>query len=563
MASKVFNIIIKLTKEGGADKKTVQGLIDVKNAMVTAGAIAGSFAAAYYAADKVLKATVGTLVELGTQVEAFSHQTGMSAEDSSRLLEVMGDLEISAEEVGTAFKFAEKNGFSPNIQSVLKLREQYLQLNPGMERTQFLLKEFGKSGISLQKFFETGDAADRINEVNAALILTGQTLEDIQKYKDSTDEINDAWKAFTITLGQRFLPILNKVFDNTLAGKNIMGSMILGIDKGTVATNTFAAALEKVDKGERDNIDTLTSYEAEFMRWGAIGTYWTKRLADENKILADQLSDQTAWEQMYTGAQDATSQVDASFSLMGDLLKNQMGDLQVEGEQVWQGLLAGTGRISPAAIEQFVLVQDAFNTAKKMLEQGIAVDVVVSFLTNQMGAANQAGAASQAGGGSGWQLMGTQQGVGTGSAWYNAELGQWHYGPTDTGWAQGGLVGGMMGKVGEQGEEWLVRNGAGGTVVIPNDMVRRLKAWGINPGELGGYSMGGGMGLASNPVEPVIQAVTQPVTQLSMTSRPPTGGAVRMVAPDQDELLRAVKSLQRSTEAIPERLAAQLEKRIK
>jgi hypothetical protein len=206
MADKVFNIIIKLLKQGGADSETVKGLMDIKNAMIAGTAIIGGMTAAYYAVDKVLEATVDELVTLTGEVEKFHNQTGMSAEDSSRLVEVMKDLEISAGDVGTAFKFAEKNGFAPTLQSLKDMQAQYLTLNPGVERTQFLLKEFGKSGLNLQKFFETGDIAQRLEEVNKAMIISDDTIRQVQIYKDSLDDVKDTEEGLKLAFGKKIFP---------------------------------------------------------------------------------------------------------------------------------------------------------------------------------------------------------------------------------------------------------------------------------------------------------------------------------------------------------------------
>jgi hypothetical protein len=42
----------------------------------------------------------------------------------------------------------------PNVHNIIALQKQYLALEHGAERTAFLLKEFGKRGLILQKVFE-------------------------------------------------------------------------------------------------------------------------------------------------------------------------------------------------------------------------------------------------------------------------------------------------------------------------------------------------------------------------------------------------------------------------
>lgn len=62
MSKSVLDIVIKLSKQGGADKETVTGLVQVKKAMTDAVAVAGTLVAAGYAIKKGFDATVGTMV---------------------------------------------------------------------------------------------------------------------------------------------------------------------------------------------------------------------------------------------------------------------------------------------------------------------------------------------------------------------------------------------------------------------------------------------------------------------------------------------------------------------
>ena len=247
MADKIFNIIIKLTKEGGADKQTVQGLIDIKNAMTTGLAVVGAVTTAYYAVDKVLKETVDHYVAASTEVEKFRNQTGMSAEDSSRLINVMNDLGISASDVETAFKTAEKNGFEPNIASLQAMKKQYDALNPGMERTQFLLKEFGKSGVSLQKFFEVGDLQGMLGSVNQGLIISDKDIAQANEYKAAINELTDATEAFKVGAGRAIIPW----WTNLIEGLNLA-------TKAQTEHNMSHAEMIHLVKMEKEPIDSAT-----------------------------------------------------------------------------------------------------------------------------------------------------------------------------------------------------------------------------------------------------------------------------------------------------------------
>lgn len=485
MSQKVFNIIIKLTKEGGADTDTVRGLTAIKTAMTQGMAIAGAMVGAYYTVDKLLQATVGEYVKLATEVEKFNQLTGMSMQDSSRLIEVMKDLEISADAVGTAFRFAEKNGFQPNLESLKKMQEQYLALNPGMERTQLLLKEFGKSGTSLQKFFETGDIAQRLDEVNQALVLGDEAKASVQAYKDALDALNDTITGIKIAAGADFLrpltAVLKMLYEFNAGGEAFI-QVLTGIayalggqtpEAMEAFNKAFAItgdAVRRVGETFNDQKDKIDGFRQGLDDAGGAAEELVKALAD-----------QTKWEVAFTGAETFAKRSEMSFELMGGYLQ----DMGLEGAEIWSGFLQATGKLSPAAIAEFVRIQAAFEQVRKWLASGMSIPIITNFLTYTLtGSGPQTGTT----GGSGWNKIGI---VGMGSnpnaeVWENA-LGQRNIG--GPGKALGGAFTENMIRVGERGEEWLARAPGGGVVVLPNDIVRRMEAWGFDPER--GFNGGG------------------------------------------------------------------------
>jgi hypothetical protein len=614
MASKVFNIIIKLSKEGGADKDTIKGLVDIKNTMVAATAVVGGFTAAYYTADKVLQATVGKFVTLTGTVEKFKNLTGMSAEDSSRMIEVMADLEISAEAVGTAFKFAEKNGFSPNIQSVLALREQYLALNPGLERTQFLLDKFGKSGVNLQKFFETGDTAERLREVQDSVIISDEAIESVQEYKDNLDSLKDAWDGIKLSVGKGLLPEIiriltdvNKVYESF----GIMGEGFKDIFSGDIAEGwkkfqqganganlTLAALKRQAEETLRESKATPAFIRyLENSKIAAEALLLTeeeleqqaKDLAAAQEDLRKALVSQTDWELSYTGAKDAAEMAKLSFDMLGDRIEG----LGPEGAQVWNGFLAATGQISPAALEQFVKIETAFQKIRDMVSQHIPVTIIVKTILGMQAGGLLGPPKPEKGGGGTLKLAPWASEADKDYARQHPEI------YDQTGLAMGGPLGDVN-IVGEQGEEWIIKNNNGGMVVLPNDMVRRMRSWGINPGgrnfKLGGEveevyipggggggsgggtggrkewspkeSPGAGGGGGGSPAEQAVEAVTPVVAgvvqnyhrsseQAAQESRRQTA-AVEQAGANQARLL---KSILNAIEGQPEQLAAEIQKR--
>jgi hypothetical protein len=506
MAQKVFNIIIKLLKEGGADKETVSGLVDIKNALVTGAAIAGTFAVAYKTVDKVLDETVGKFAAYATEVDVFKSALSTTAEEGSRLIQVADDFGISAEEMQKSMFRAVKEGFEPTIEGLAGMADEYNALATPQEKADFLVKNFGKSSQELTRLLGEGGQAirDRAAAVSDSLVMDEAAIQKAREYAFAQDALNDSIDGFKISIGERFIPpitaAINSMADAATANELYTRAMELGIDvgrnmgTGLIAVNgelvTQAELLQLVTEAENKNKDVI------FIS-GPLYAAWLLSLKDVNTEIEKQtalLKDETGWEVMYTAAQTATEQTKISFDWLGEQLTTQMGDMSLQGGELWQALLMATGEISPAALAAFLQVQADFLKMKEMLEAGIAVPIVAAWYwaQGQTGVAPSREEALAAAGGTPL----TPSAGGTSQAAINqAWLNYWNQGGTrPTGeylpkLAFGGLFSSFMASVGEQGEEWLVRNAAGSVVVLPNDMVRQMKGWGISPND--GFSDGG------------------------------------------------------------------------
>ena len=149
------------------------------------------------------------------QVYNLMLRTGGTADETSRLIQVIDDTGIAYSTLETAMKFAVKNGIEPNIESLAQLSDEYLALNPGVERGQFLLDKFGRSGMDMTRAMDLGgDALRRMGEeMKGGLILTEQNIEASEEYRKNVDKLKDSWGGFVTTIGNKVIPALNDVFD--------------------------------------------------------------------------------------------------------------------------------------------------------------------------------------------------------------------------------------------------------------------------------------------------------------------------------------------------------------
>ena len=215
MARSVLDIVIRTVKEGGGDKQTVSALVDLKSGLASATAAFAAIAGAAYAFDKALDATVGKAVEYSNKVEAISNATGMSAESSSRTIQVLDDLRVSYEDLSASVKKnADVTNFS--ISGLAALSAEYQNLSTQTEKQAFAQAHFGKQWVEFIKVLDAGP--EKLQQMSQAidqnLIATEKSQQAARKYQENIDNLTDAWDGFMIAAGNEVIPALNTLLES-------------------------------------------------------------------------------------------------------------------------------------------------------------------------------------------------------------------------------------------------------------------------------------------------------------------------------------------------------------
>jgi len=223
MAGNVIDIIIKANDQTGTTLNKVNSAF--KSLTGFSLSAAGGVAAAGVAFQKLyqfVKSSVDETEKYVTSITDMSRVLGMSTEETSRLVQASDDLFISQEKLQTAMLAASRQGIDVSINGLKSLSDQYLKLNPGVDRAQFLMKTFGRSGADMGKLMEVG--ADGIDAATAAiadnLIITAQSKISVENYKRSLDNLNDSWQGFKYTIGMKVIPELDLLMRVMTKGKD-------------------------------------------------------------------------------------------------------------------------------------------------------------------------------------------------------------------------------------------------------------------------------------------------------------------------------------------------------
>ena len=219
------------------------------NSMLQVGAKA--FRAVKFVADE----TVGTFVKYAEQVRNISLVTGESTEEVSRLLQVTDDYKINAEKLTLVMKKMASEGFAFTTDALADLSDEYLKLEPGVERQIFLTEKFGREGAAFAEIMLKGGDAIRsqADAVAENLILTQQAIDDAREYELAVDGLNDAMEGLKVQIGQGLVPPLTDLINVTTAATTDFEWLALlfrGDFKG--ASEAAANALEAVGFGAED-----------------------------------------------------------------------------------------------------------------------------------------------------------------------------------------------------------------------------------------------------------------------------------------------------------------------
>lgn len=261
MANTVEIIIKAIDQASGNINKATSGLDKFKTGFQSLTGVslsaAGGIAAAATAMSKIIdftKKAVNETVAYVSSIKDMSRLLGMSTEETSRLVQASDDLFLSQESLTTAMLAASRKGIDTSITGLKALSEQYLALNPGVERAKFLMDNFGRSGSQMGKLMEVG--ADGIEKAMGAiqdsLVVTDASVTNIENYKRSVDNLSDAWMGFKMTIGNAVIPQLDL----------LMRQLTPGVDKTEeLQTRIFALNEQLVQLKKYGGMGGLTNDE--------------------------------------------------------------------------------------------------------------------------------------------------------------------------------------------------------------------------------------------------------------------------------------------------------------
>lgn len=202
---------------------------------------------AYAALEGVYDRVITQTVEYAEEVRSLSRAIGATPEEASKLIQAADDVKVSFEDLNTGMNIAIRNGLSPTVAGMGALADEYLAIQDPIERTEFLLKNFGRSGANLAPLMELG--AEGIKELGDAaeetgLVLSKDAIDATREYEIAVDSLTDSWDGFVTVVGLEVIPVINELLNQVADSSSIsnmreeVGNLAYALREAGVITDT-------------------------------------------------------------------------------------------------------------------------------------------------------------------------------------------------------------------------------------------------------------------------------------------------------------------------------------
>lgn len=176
------------------------------------------FGSAIKDAGDYIRDSIGEYASYVEEVSKMAAFTGMTTDETSRLVQVTDDLRISTDAVKMAMKAMAQEGTVPSVEGLAKLSDEYLAIQDPLLQAQFLTDNFGRSGQEMARLMLMGGDAIRgaTDAVQDWMVVTGKSQEQVDEYLRTQDEWNESIQEFKFQIATQAMPALNDLMQATM-----------------------------------------------------------------------------------------------------------------------------------------------------------------------------------------------------------------------------------------------------------------------------------------------------------------------------------------------------------
>jgi hypothetical protein len=230
----------ELGQLGGTGRQTGISLTDLKSGVDLA---MGAFNAVKGAVESVINPTI----EYGKQIRDLGSFAGITAEESSRLIQVTDDLGIEFGTLRTAAKTMAENGIQPSVKNLAELADEFNAIQDPVQQSQFLIDKFG-ARAGPQMAFALRQGSDAILQLGKDAEATGLVVgEDFVKSTREAELALDEWEdsvlSLKVALSETLLPVVTAFVGAWSDKINLLRTVTEGFMEGEVGAFKFAETL--------------------------------------------------------------------------------------------------------------------------------------------------------------------------------------------------------------------------------------------------------------------------------------------------------------------------------
>jgi len=170
-----------------------------------------------------LRDAVQYAIDFGGAVEEFSSATGLSVEDTSRLMAAAKNYGIEYDTLWKNIESAVKKGKDVTIEELGRIAYEYNNLPDPTEKAKLLTDYFGTAGLQMAGLFEEGKNGllTAMADVDDALVWKEGDKTKFDAYEEAMDDFDLAMAGLKLTIGSELLPSITSIFEqiNLVIGK--------------------------------------------------------------------------------------------------------------------------------------------------------------------------------------------------------------------------------------------------------------------------------------------------------------------------------------------------------
>ncbi len=275
----------------------------------------------FQAVGQIYGQTIGDTVAYGKQVREIATFTGMTTEETQRLIQVADDWGIEAGQVRVAMQMMAKNGIAPSIENLADLADEFVNTSDKAAFAEKASKLLGRQWTTLVPILKDGGQAlrDQAAGISSTLVLTDDQLALTRRWEVALDNTGDAIKGITYAISTEFIPSM-------IEGADVITNWITLLSNAVIAENQLKAAEQAgviTTKEATDQINkmTWTSYSA------ADAQEWLTQQYQEHNYMMDEGKDK--WREYRKQVELTTDAIDDNKLQISNLqlyLAGPMGD---------------------------------------------------------------------------------------------------------------------------------------------------------------------------------------------------------------------------------------------